>query len=110
MSRRDKARKLLLPWAALIGAGLGWFVSQQIGSNLTFGGCARSGAIPVLLVGLAGLALAALGAWLSLGIRRGEGEEAGRFVAGIGMLAGLLLGFAILLQTLAGLIIPRCLA
>jgi hypothetical protein len=110
VSRRAQAKRLLLPWAALIGAGLGWFGSQQMGANLTFGGCFRSGAIPVLLICLIGLALAGAGALLSLRIWRGAGEEAERFVAGIGMLAGLLLGFAILLQILAGLILPRCLA
>lgn len=110
MSRRARAKKLLLPWAALIGAGLGWFGSQQLGSNFTFGGCFRSGAIPMLLICLAGLALAGLGAFLSLRVWRGSGEEAERFVAGIGMLVGLVLGFAILLQILAGLILPRCLA
>jgi hypothetical protein len=110
MSRRAKAKRLLLPWAALAGAGLGWFASQQVGSNFTFGGCFRSGPLPVLLICLAGLALAGLGAWLSLRIWRGGGEESDRFVAGVGMLAGLLFGFAILLQILAALILPRCLA
>jgi hypothetical protein len=104
-----KTRELLLPWAALIGAAAGWFGSQQVGSDLSFGDCVSSGALPALLIGLAGLALAVAGGLLSWRIWRGGGE-ARSFVAGIGLLTAALLGVAILFQTLAAFIIPRCFA
>jgi hypothetical protein len=110
MSRRARAERLFLPWAALSGAALGWFGSQQIGSNLSFDKCASSGALAVLLIGVAGLALAGMGAWLSWGVWGSAEEESRRFTAGVGMLAGVLLGIAILFQTLAGFIIPACFA
>jgi hypothetical protein len=104
-----KTRELMLLWAALIGAAVGWFGSQQVGSNLSFGDCVSSGILSVLLISLAGLALAVAGGLLSWRIWR-SGREARSFVAGIGLLTAALLSVAILFQILAAFIIPRCFA
>ena len=106
---RAKAWQLFLPWAALTLAGFGWFGSQQLGSNLTVISCRSSGLIPVLLIGIVALLLALAGGLLSRRAWTESGDDSGRsFVALIGMMAAGLLGLAIVFQTLAAFIIPRC--
>ena len=103
-------RAVLTAWAALLAGGSAWFVSQQIGSNLSFADCDANGALPTLLLGVLALALTGWGGWLSWRAWRGR-EAAGEgsaFVALVGTLAAGLIGFAIVLQTLAGLILPEC--
>jgi hypothetical protein len=103
-----KARELLLPWAALAGAALGWFLSQQTGSDLVFIHCGAASPLAILLIGLVALALVLAGAWLSWRIGRRGDDEPRRFVAWIGLLTAALLGLAIIVQTAAAFIIPRC--
>lgn len=111
MTTRREAAELVLPWAGIIGAGLGWFLTQQIGANLTQDNCRLAEWWVVGLLGLVGLALAVGGAMLALTVwRRGEREtEARRFLALLSMMLGGLLSIAILFQTIAGFIIPQCL-
>jgi hypothetical protein len=107
--RGGKAWKLSLPWAALTGAATAWFVSQQIGSNLSQGDCSAAGALVVGLVGLVALALALAGGLLSHRVWRTRNEGVTRkFIAQVGMMTAALLGLAIILQTLAAFIIPSC--
>jgi hypothetical protein len=110
VSRARKAAEQLLPWAALIGGGLGWALSQQIGSESVFDGCTGGTMMLVLVVGVLGLLLSAAGALFSLRIwRRGDAEsEARRFVALTMSLVCALLALAILLQTLSAPIIASC--
>jgi hypothetical protein len=104
-----KARALALAWAALALGALAWFAGHQVGSNLTFARCDLSGGLSVAIVGLVALALIATGFLLSRRVWRSDGSEEGhRFTALVGMLAAGLFGFAILLQTVAGFIIPAC--
>jgi hypothetical protein len=110
MIERRKAAELVLPWAGIIGAGIGWFLTQQIGANLAHGRCDLAELWVVALLGLIGLGLALGGALLALKVwRRGEAEsEARRFLALLSaMLAGLL-SVAILFQTVAGFLLPQC--
>ncbi|HEV2747063.1 MAG TPA: hypothetical protein VGW34_07165 [Allosphingosinicella sp.] len=106
-----KSVRLLAPWAAMLAAALGWFGSQQAGSDSVIGDCRDAGWWWIVLISLFGLALTAAGGFLSLRIWRHEKESQGeQFVALVGMMTAGVLGFAILLQTLASLIIPRCFA
>ena len=104
----------LRPWAAWIGAISGWFVAQQLGSQIIQGDCARAHPMLLLFVGAAGAALALAGAVLSWSVWRSPGHleqpYAGsrRFVAGTGELAVGLFLLAILFQTLSSFIIPQC--
>lgn len=108
--RLDGDRKTIaLSWTALAAGAFAWFNSQQLGSNWAFAGCPSFSPLVSLLLGLAALALVVAGGLLSLKVwRGGTVEEARPFVALMGILTSALLSVAIVLQTLAGLIIPRC--
>jgi hypothetical protein len=112
VNERAKARELFLPWAALLLSGFAWFGSQQLGSNLAFTACEATIPLWHVLIGLLSLALALAGGLLSHRVwRRGEGEsEVRRLLALVGMMAAVLLSLAIVLQTVAAFIIPRCAA
>jgi len=101
----------LLPWAGLIGGALGWVLSHQIGSTLIQDQCRAGGPLTMALLGLLGLAIAAIGAFFSwrLWRRQDEAQATRTFLAGLGLLAAALFSVAILFQTIAGFIIPRCL-
>ncbi len=102
----------LAPWLGLVGGACGWLLSHQAGSNSVFDDCRIGEGWFVILVGLLGLALALGGGLVSLTIwRRGDGETEGRrFMGLVGALLASLAAFAIILQSVAGLILPRCLA
>ena len=110
MIERRKAVELLLPWAGIIGAAAGWFLSQQIGSNLAQDRCDLIEWWVVVLLALLGFGLAVGGALLALKVwRRGESEtETRRFLARLSAMLGGLLSVAILFQTVAGLMLPQC--
>ena len=96
------------PWAAMIGSGTAWVLAHQIGSDGTFYDC-RNGAEVTLIVGVIALIVTAAAGLTSFRLwRRGGETEARRFVALIGWLFAILLGLAILLPTIAGLILPEC--
>ena len=102
-------RTIAFAWTALAAGTFAWFGSQQFGSNMAFAGCPHFSPLASLLLGLVALALVAAGGFLSLRVwRSGTVEEARPFVAILGILTSGLLSVAIVLQTLAGLIIPRC--
>jgi hypothetical protein len=106
---REKAWKLFLPWAALVAGATAWFASQQVGSNLSQADCRASGALAVGLIGLLALAFTIAGGLLSHRVWRTRNEGVTRkFIAQVGVMAAALLGLAIVLQTLASLIIPSC--
>jgi hypothetical protein len=105
-------RRTLLPWSGVFGGAAGWFVSQQAGTNMVFAHCANGRWWGVALIGLAGIALAAGGGLLSYRRwRAGSGQESGLgFVGLLGMLVAVLLLFPIVMQTIAGLLVPGCLS
>ena len=113
MSKIRRAKHSLAPWAGLIAGGLGWALSHQTGSDSVTSNCIGTHWWLLLAIGIAGLAMSAAGGALSLAVMRGSNEvDTGprRFIAAVCALAALLLGLAIVIQTLAGLIIPRCFA
>lgn len=104
----------LLPWSGWIGGILGWVLSNQTGSSLVQLDCTRAQPLPMLLIGLAGAALAIAGALISIRVWRMPGTTdqpyagARRFIAGTGMLAAAIFLLAILFQTVSSLILPPC--
>lgn len=99
------------PWLGLLAAGLGWGLSHQIGSNSVFDDCRTAGNGFVLIVCVAGLLIVAAGAWFSLDIwRQREESEGRRFIGLVGALLAALAAFAVLLQAVSAIILPRCMA
>ncbi|MDQ4087625.1 MAG: hypothetical protein M3177_06420 [Pseudomonadota bacterium] len=102
----------MAPWLGMLAAAVGWAASHQVGSNAVFDDCRTGEPWFVLLVCLLGLLLAAGGAWYSYDVwRQGEKETEGRrFIGLLGAFLAGLAAFAIVLQALSALILPRCVA
>jgi hypothetical protein len=112
MKRGARISALWLPWAGLVGAGLAWALSHQIGSNAIFDDCRAGNPLFVGVVGLLALALAAasgFGSW-RIWRRGGKETEPRRFLGLVGALFAALLALAILLEIAASVIIPGCFA
>ena len=103
-----KARGLLSPWAGFIGGGIGWFAAHQSGSDAAFSNCTGSGPLLHLVIGLVALLVALGGGLVGWRTGRRDGAVAWQWVAMVGSLFAVLMALAIVLQTTAGLIIPRC--
>jgi hypothetical protein len=98
------------PWTGLAGAALGWVLDHQIGGDAIFYHCGR-GALWTTVVGAICLLLTAASGFASFRLWRSDRETPARqFVALLGFLFALLLGLAILLPTIAGFILPACVA
>lgn len=108
----SRARTLAFAWAALALGAFAWFVSQQVGSDLSFTDCRTNGPLQTGLIGLAALAVTLAGGLMSHRVwKRHERLHEGRdFAALVGMLVAALLAVAIVYQTAAGFIIPSCFA
>jgi len=100
----------LAPWLGILGAAVGWFLSHQFGSNAAFDDCRSGDAACVLLVGVVGLLLATGGGYFSWDVWRRDEDPPRRFIGLVGLLLALLAAFAIILQSVSGLILPDCLA
>ena len=97
------------PWAGLIAGALGWTLHQQVLADMLHFDChlgsATAGLLALLLVG----ALIVAGAWVSLASRRASATMPARqFVATLSVMAAAIFFFAVLLQTLANMILPGC--
>ena len=100
-----------LAWLGMALAALGWAASQQVGSEAIFDYCRHGSPGFFLLVGVGGLALTIVGGLLALPAWRQEGASRGtRFVGALGLLLAAFTGFAILLHSISGFIIPVCAA
>jgi len=101
----------LAPWLGLVAAGLGWGLSHQVGSNAVFDDCRVAGNGFVLIACLVGLLIIAGGGYFSLDVWRNREEGEGRrFVGLIGAGLAALAAFAVLLQAISAIILPRCVA
>jgi hypothetical protein len=108
--RRANALMELWPWAGMAGAGAAWALDHQIGGDGIFYRCG-SGPLLTTIVGVVCLVVTALCGFASFRLwRSGAETSARRFVALLGFLFALLLALAILLPTIAGFILPECLA
>jgi drug/metabolite transporter (DMT)-like permease len=110
--KREAVIEHLMPWAGVVLAGVAWFTAHQVGSDSVFDNCEAGNPLFNAVVNLIGLALAVLGGVYGRRIwRRGEDETEGRrFLGLLGMLFAMLLSFALVLQLVAGFIVPRCLS
>jgi hypothetical protein len=98
-----------LPWLGLALAALGWAASHQLASDAILDDCRQGTPAFILLVCLGGLIVDLAGGLFSLAVWRTAGGSRGRLFLGLlGMLLAGLSGFAIVLQSLSGLIIPPC--
>jgi hypothetical protein len=107
--KTERIRDGFMPWAGLALGTTGYFLAHQLGSDSTFQDC-RVGSpwIIILAVGL-GLAVIALGALGSWRVYAAESEgPARRLVAVVGLLACALFTIGIILPFIAALVIPRC--
>ena len=64
-----------VPWAGWIGGGLGWMLSDQIGSDLVQTNCAAADPLLMALIGIAGAVLAIGGGLLSFRHWRASGAD-----------------------------------
>jgi len=99
----------LKPWAGLLaGMGASGLQHQLVSDGLRFD-CRFGNAD--LLVGLAALAVIALGAWLSWSALRAEPDPQAsrRFVARMSLMAAALFALFVAWMTLAGWMLPACL-
>lgn len=104
-----RAFDTFMPWAGLALGTLGYFLTHQIGSDATFQDCRFSSPWIIILATLLGLAIIALGALGSWRIYAGESETpARRLVATVGLLACALYTMGAILPSIAALVIPRC--
>ena len=106
--RRKNALMEGWPWVGLIGGAAAWILDHQIGSDGTFFDCA--GGSPLTpVVGVFALILISASGFASFRIWHSDRETATRrFVALLGLMLATLLALAILLSTVAGLILPEC--
>ncbi|WP_189338460.1 hypothetical protein [Sphingobium sp. SCG-1] len=102
----------IMPWSGVIGAGAGWYVSQQAAANLVFADCGSGQWWSVTLIGLLGLALVIGGGLLSYRSWRREtqGSDTQCFIGLLGLMVAGVLGFPVLMQTIAGFMVPGCLS
>ena len=96
-----------LPLVALLLASLGWALSHQAGSDGIFDDCHRGGGY-VVIVSLLGLAMTAAGGVIGASVWRGAAVTGRRLFGLTAMLVAVLAGFAIVLQIVAGLVLPPC--
>ena len=103
----QRAKYLLVPWAGMLGAGFGWALSHQVGSDLVQDNCNAENPIVMILIGVIGLAIAGFGGLVSW---RAIGREDGgrKFVSFVGVLMAALFAIAIFMQTAATLFLPAC--
>jgi hypothetical protein len=98
-----------MPWAGLALGTAGYFLTHQLGSDWTFQNCTTGSPLIVIIATLVGLAVIALGALGSWRVYAGEAETpARRLVATIGLLACALYTIGVILPSIAALVIPRC--
>ncbi|MFL6726328.1 MAG: hypothetical protein ACJ8FS_07435 [Sphingomicrobium sp.] len=104
-----RIRDGFMPWAALALGTIGYFLAHQIGSDSTFQDCRFSSPWIVILGTLLGLAVIAVGALGSWRVYAAESEPpARRLVAVVGLLACILYAIGVTLPFIAALVIPRC--
>ena len=97
------------PFIGLLLVSAGWALPHQVGSDAVFDGCASAGNALVLAVSFLGLAVVATGGAYGFLSWQPRHKSGGRSALGliVAMLA-LLAGFAVILQIVAGLILPPC--
>ena len=106
-------RSAVAPWSGLIAAPLAWLLHHQGLGDAIYFDCTTGNAANALGLGAISIFILAAAAWLSWRSRRSpdavEVEPQARFfLSMMSVLLCALLGFAVFLQILAGLIVPAC--
>ena len=106
-------RSPVSPWSGLIAAPVAWLIHHQGLSDAIYFDCTNGNPASALLLGLACLLLLGAAAWLSWQGRRSPDPtvvepQARFFLSMLSLLLCALLGVAVSLQVLAGLILPGC--
>jgi hypothetical protein len=104
MTIRDR----LWSWSGLVLGALGWAISGQWGAFRVNDACLQAWTFETAALGIIGLIVTAAGAWLSYACDRRAEMPAARFVARFSVASAAIFAIAILFQTAATLIIPRC--
>jgi hypothetical protein len=104
-----------VPWAGWVAGGLGWAISDQVGSDLAQANCAAADPLLMVTIAAIGAAIALAGGLVSLRHWRHSAADTGadqagarRFLALVSSMAAGLFLVAILFQAASSLIIPRC--
>ena len=96
------------PWSGFVAGPLAWALHQQVLADMLHFNCHLGGAA----AGLSGFVLAGAlivaGGWISWRARGDESAAPRWFIATLATMAAAVFGFAIVLQTLATLILPGC--
>ena len=107
--KAERMRDRFMPWAGLALGTTGFFITHQLGSDSVFQDCKFSSPGIVIVAALIGLALVALGALGSWRVYGAEGEgPARRMVAVVSVLSCAFFALAIILPFIASLVIPPC--
>lgn len=99
---------MLQPFLGILLVAGGWVLSHQIGSDSVFDECTSRGGGFVVVVSFVGLMISTLGGLISFAAWRAPASSGRSFLGIVGGLLALLVGFAIILQIAAGLILPAC--
>jgi hypothetical protein len=104
-----RIRNGVMPWAGLALGTTGFFLAHQIGSDASFQDCDLGSpwfVIAGTLIGLAIIALGALGSWR---VYAADGESpARRLVAIVSLLSCALYTIGVFLPFIAAFVIPPC--
>jgi hypothetical protein len=98
----------LLPWAGLLAAPLAAALQQNLGSVLVPIACQRGSGLPVVLLGVACLAIVAVGGLLSWRGLRQTDRAGRRFLAMLSMAVAGLLALAVVAQAASGFVFSGC--
>lgn len=109
MKTSERIRDGFMPWAGLALGTVGYFITHQLGGDSTFQDCRVGSPLIVTIAMLVGLAIIALGALGSWRVYAADGEAPGRrIVASVGLLADVLFAIGVVLPFIAAMVIPRC--
>jgi len=109
MPRSDLIRRPQ-PFIGLLLVAGGWALSHQLGSDSVFDDCTARGGGFVVVVSLLGLVITTAGGLYALTAWRSPEEQGRSFLGLLAALLALVAGFAMVLQLIAGLILPACAA
>jgi hypothetical protein len=105
----ERIRDRFLPWSGIALGTLGVGLAHQLGSDSTFQDCRVGSPLIVIIGTIVGLALIALGALGSWRVYGADGETpARRMLAVVSLMACGVFAMAVILPFIASLVIPRC--
>jgi hypothetical protein len=101
-------------WSGIIAAPIAWAAHQQIVSNMNYGDCATGDGALAAFVGILALLVVGLAAslsfqgWKAHAPAGGLSNPAARLIGALSLMLCGLMGLTILVQILAGAMVPAC--